>query len=189
MMYEMTHAGYMRAMATIAVIVLLLAPAASASEGGVNEEMDLSGTPISEIQSPSVTSDGEEFEVAIFLDDEASGNGTTVTWVWQVCLNSGVCLQPTPETADYLPDGSWRASMVPVDDHSYVNYRVILNWQDGNETTYPESGFGAKIWSDCWVSGNDSGGSGCGGEGNLPGFTLIFSAAALSVGALMVRRK
>jgi hypothetical protein len=78
--------------------------------------------------------------------------------------------------------------MTPVEDHSYVNYRITLGYADGNSSTYPESGWGGKVWSDCWVAGNTSGGSACDGGGGLPGFTLLATVSVLGMMAIAVRR-
>lgn len=177
---------------------LLVIPLVSASEGGVNKEMDLTDTPIASISTPPVISSGAEFEIAVTLEQAAVDNGTTVSWDWQVCLNSGVCLAPVPVNMTSGDDGfTWTTSMTPVEEQSYINYRISLHWQDGNKTSYPSSGFGGKVWSDCWVAGEDSGGDACpesnddssGFSDGLPGFTLPLVFASLSLMALAVGRK
>ncbi|HJL60149.1 MAG TPA: hypothetical protein QF621_07335, partial [Candidatus Thalassarchaeaceae archaeon] len=87
---------------------------------------------------------------------------------------------------------TWVTSMTPVEDHSYVNYRITLNQEDGNSTTYPESGWGGKVWSDCWVAGDTSGGDGCGDDGGflgLPGFTMLASVTMMGLVAIVIRRR
>ena len=58
---------------------------------------------------------------------------------------------------------NWTSTITPVETHSYINFDIILTYTDGEEETFPEGGFteGGKIWSDCWVSGSDSGGDNC----------------------------
>jgi len=171
----------------LALCALLLVPVVMASEGGVNKDLDIEGTQISAINTPSVSSDGEEFDITVTLDQE--NNVTGVSWTWQVCLNSGVCLAPVPENLASSDGGTtWTTTMTPVEDHSYVNYRIILEYADGNSSTYPETGWGGKVWSDCWVAGEESGGTDCDGSGSLPGFTMLATVSVLGMMAIAVRR-
>jgi hypothetical protein len=175
----------------LALCALLLVPAVMASEGGENKDLDIEGTQISAIDTPSESSDGEQFDITVTLNQE--NNVTSVSWTWQVCLNSGVCLAPVPEDLTSSDEGTtWVTSMTPVEDHSYVNYRITLNQEDGNSTTYPESGWGGKVWSDCWIAGDTSGGDGCGDDGGflgLPGFTLLTSVTMMGLVAIVIRRR
>jgi len=173
----------------LALCALLLFPAVSASEGGVNQDLDIEGTSISAISTPSESSDGVEFDITVTLDQDAANNGTNVSWTWQVCLNSGVCLAPVPEELTSNDGGTtWITTMTPVEDHSYVNYRITLEYADGNSSVYPEAGWGGKVWSDCWVAGNTSGGSACEDGGGLPGFTMLATVSVLGMMAIAVRR-
>ena len=54
----------------IALCAILLLPLASASEGGENKDLDVEGTQISAINTPSVSSDGEEFDITVTLNQE-----------------------------------------------------------------------------------------------------------------------
>ena len=180
----------MRRVLALSLCALLLIPLASAGESGVNKEMDLTGTAITIITTPDTSSDGVDFPITVTLDDEAASNGTTVSWTWQVCINTGVCLTPVPEDLSGSSDGKeWMAKMTPVDDHSYVNYKITLNYDDGNSSTYPTSGFGGKVWSDCWVDGKVTGGDGCPDEGGiLPAIGIAGALLALSLAATIIRR-
>jgi len=172
----------------LSLCALLLIPVAMAGGGGVNKDLDIEGTSISAISTPSVSSDGVEFDITVTLDQDVANNGTNVSWTWQVCLNNGVCLAPVPEDLTSSDGGTtWATTMTPVDDHSYVNYRITLEYTDGNTTTYPESGWGGKVWSDCWVAGEESGGDAC-DSGGLPGFTMLATVSVLGMMAIAVRR-
>jgi hypothetical protein len=175
----------------LALCALLLIPTVLASDGGENKDLDIEGTLISAINTPSVSSDGEEFDITVTLNQE--NNVTGVSWTWQICINSGVCLAPVPENMTSSDGGTtWTTSMTPVDDHSYVNYKITLNYEDGNSTTYPENSWGGKVWSDCWVAGDTSGGDACDTDGGflgLPGFTLLASVAIIGLVAIMIRRR
>ena len=173
----------------LALCALLLFPVVSASEGGVNQDLDIEGTSISAISTPSESSDGVEFDITVTLDQDTANNGTKVSWTWQVCLNSGVCLPPVPENMTSSDGGTtWVTSMTPIEDHSYVNYRISLEYADGNSSVYPEAGWGGKVWSDCWVAGEESGGTDCDGSGGLPGFTMLATVSVLGMMAIAVRR-
>ena len=52
------------------------------------------------------------------------------------------------------------------------------------------TGFGGKIWSDCWVAGEETGGGGCstGDGGVLPAIGLVGVLSALGLGAAVIRR-
>lgn len=173
----------------LVLCALLLVPAVMASEGGVNKDLDIEGTSISAISTPTASSSGVEFDITVTLDQDAANNGTNVSWTWQVCLNSGVCLAPVPEDLASSDGGTtWVTTMTPVEDHSYVNYRITLEYADGNSSVYPESGWGGKVWSDCWVEGDTSGGLACDDSGGLPGFTILATVSALGMMAIAARR-
>ena len=103
------------------------------------------------------------------LSSEAAENGTTVEWTVQQCINSGVC-NPPEKISMNGSDANWTSTITPVDTHSYVNYDIVLTYADGEDEKFPESGFsnGGKVWSDCWVSGEDNGGNNCPAVAVLP---------------------
>ena len=153
----------MRRVLTLMLAVSLCLPLAMAGEdAGINHTIDVEGTPIDSIVVPEVSTDGVEFTINLVLSSEAAENGTTVEWTVQQCINSGVC-NPPEKIAMNGSGENWTSSITPVETHSYVNYDVVLTYSDGEDETFPEGGFaqGGKIWSDCWVSGEESGGDGC----------------------------
>ena len=90
-------------------------------------------------------------------------------------------------------EGKWSGTVSPIDDHSYVNYDIILQYTDGQAETFPESGFGSggKVWSDCWVSGADSGGDECPGDNGflgLPAPSLLITTLVGFSAALLAKR-
>ncbi len=185
-------AGYtMRRVLAFALCALLLLPLASASEAGINKVIDLSGTPIATIDTPSISHDGDVFGITITLTEEAASLGTSVAWTWVGCINTGICVTPVSESLCGSNGGrQWACVMTPVDEHSYVNYKVTLSFANGNSSNYPETGFGGKIWSDCWVAGEETGGGGCstGDGGVLPAIGLVGVLSALGLGAAVIRR-
>ena len=161
------------------VLMLCLPYAAGADNPGVNRTIEIDETPINSIVVPNVSTDGFEFTINITLSSEAADNGTSVEWTVQQCINSGVC--NPPERISMEGSGAnWTSTITPVDTHSYVNYDIVLNYADGEDEKFPEDGFanGGKVWSDCWVSGEDNGGNNC------PDITVL-PAEGLPAPALM----
>jgi len=112
-------------------------------------------------------------------------------WITQICINSGVCYPP--ETSDMgSEDGMTYSATVDVNDTAtYINWKFVMHSEDGSESTIPETGFGWKVWSDCWWDNMTWGGpsADCQEEdGNLPGFAAPAAAAAIAMAALMARR-
>ena len=175
----------------LVLAVVLLLPLATA-ESGVNESVDTEGTAIVSVDTAGVAPSNDEFGITVVLDDEAASNGTSVQWVTQICINTGVCYPP--ETSDLTADSggkSWIGSVLMLDDSSYVNWRVELVWPDGDIQKVPDSGFGWKVWSDCWWDNGTWGGTSTHcqeEEGGLPGFAAPAAAAAIAMAALMARR-
>ena len=153
----------MRRLLALTLALSLCLPFAMAGEdAGINHTIDVEGTPIDSIVAPEVSTDGIEFTINLVLSGEAAENGTTVEWTVQQCINSGVC-NPPEKIAMNGSGENWTSSITPVETHSYVNYDIVLTYSDGEDETFPEGGFaeGGKVWSDCWVAGEDSGGNNC----------------------------
>ena len=153
----------MRRLLVLTLALSLCLPfAAAADNAGINSTIDIEGTPIDSIGVPNVSTDGVGFTINLDLSSEATENGTTVEWTVQQCLNSGVC--NPPERILMNESGEiWSSTITPVETHSYINYDIVLTYTDGEDEKFPEGGFaeGGKVWSDCWVSGEDSGGNNC----------------------------
>jgi len=155
----------MRRLLTLTLALSLCLPFAVAGEdAGINRTIDIEGTPIDSIQVPDVSTDGVNFTIWVGLSNESSENVTSVEWTVQQCINSGVCNPPEKISMNLVEDrGKWTSTITPVDTHSYINFDIILTYANGEDETFPEEGFveGGKVWSDCWVSGADSGGNNC----------------------------
>ena len=156
----------MRRLLTLAIALSLCLPFAIAGEGaGVNRTIDVEGTPIEAIVVPDISTDGVNFTISLTLVDEAAENGTTVEWTVQQCINTGVCNPPEKMSMENATNSTkdWFGWITPVDTHSYINYDIVLTYANGEDEKFPEGGFsqGGKVWSDCWVSGEESGGNNC----------------------------
>ena len=176
-------------------IVAILAFNVAASEGGVNEETSINGTDIESIDYYHVAQAGEEFSITVNLTEEAGNNVTEVSWITQVCINSGICYPPETHTLESENGDLWIGEIIPEDTATYINWRFEVLRGDENTTKVPENGFGWKIWSDCWYDGNNWGGndSSCwpnddSDEERLPGFIATLTLAAIATAGLMTRR-
>ena len=181
----------MRALVVLSVLVLLMVPVWA--EGGTNESTALDGTSLVSVETVDTAAANQDFSITVELDADAASNGTQVGWTTQICINSGVCY--APETAALSPDSDgrlWTGSIVMDDESSYVNWRIELEWPDGNTSSVPETGFGWKVWSDCWWDNGTWGGSTTDcqeeDEDGLPGFAAPAAVVAIAMAALMARR-
>jgi len=156
------HRMMRRLLVLIMTLSLCLPHVMAAEDAGVNHTIEVEGTPIDSIVTPEVSTDGIEFTISLVLSSAAAGNGTTVEWTVQQCINSGVCNPPEKITMNGSGE-NWTSTITPVETHSYINYDVVLTYSGGEEEKFPEGGFaeGGKVWSDCWVSGEDNGGNNC----------------------------
>ena len=171
------------------LVLLLLMPALTVvAEGGVNEQTSLEGTPISSVDSHSEASAGEPFDISVTITQEASENITSVDWITQICINSGVSYPPEAQALTSDDGLLWTGQVIPVQTVTYVNWKFVLHHEDESETTIPESGFGWKVWSDCWWDNGSWGGvsTSCQeDEEGLHGRAVPLAALSLVMAALM----
>ena len=183
---------YVRTVFLSLVFLVSIASPAVASQGGVNEEASIEDTGVESVSHPDFASAGEIFEVSVRLNEESASNVTSVTWVTQVCVNSGICYPPeTHSMTD--EDDAWDGSIVPEETVTYVNWKIEIEWEDGNTTSIPENGFGWRVWSDCWYDNGTWGGATteCQSDDSsfIPGFATPLAIASLSLATLMIRRE
>ena len=184
----------MRRVLVLMVTLSLCCPFAAAADAGVNRTIDVEGTPIDSIGAPQISTDGVDFTIEVDLSSEAAENGTTVEWTVQQCINSGVC--NPPERISMNGSGEiWSGTITPVDTHSYINYDIVLTYADEEEEKFPEEGFaeGGKVWSDCWVSGEESGGNNCPDVAVLPADPLpapaMFATILVGLSAALLAKR
>ena len=182
----------MRSMLAV-VLVALLALSAVGGQGGQNESSALEGTGIASIQHDQVlkATTGEDFPMSLTLED--GSNVTSVHWVTQVCINTGICYPPETSEMQSSGDGLvFTAGHGALPDSSYINWKFVLLSEDGSESHVPEDGFGWKVWSDCWNDNGTWGGSSTEcqeeGGGSLPVFVAPLAIASIAMAALMSRR-
>ena len=173
-------------------LLVSMASLAVASQGGVNEEASIEGTGIESVSYPDFASGGEIFEVSVRLNEESASNVTSVRWVTQVCVNSGICYPPETHSMT-TESGVWQGAIVPEETVTYVNWKIEIEWDDGNSTNIPENGFGWKVWSDCWFDNGTWGGDSteCQSDDSsfTPGFATPLAIASISLATLIIRRE
>ena len=184
---------YVRTVVLSLVLLVSMGPVAIASQGGVNEESSVEGTGVEIVLHPSESSAGKVFEVTVGLNEESADNVTAVSWVTQVCINSGVCYPPETHSMIEYSSNEWRGTIVPDDTVTYVNWKIEIQWEDGNTTKVPETGFGWKVWSDCWYDNNTWGGASTECQEDdasfIPGFATPLAITSISMAALMIWRE
>ena len=184
----------MRRMQALLLVCLVTFPV-SASQGGVNESISLEGTSIKALHYDEVmrTSNGTsgyaDYSVILLMDDDS--NISNIRWITQVCINSGICYPPHERHMDRGDDGSFGGKLDTEPGYSYINWKFIIEMENGSESHVPDVGFGWRVWSDCWFDNGTWGGSEthCQEEDNaLPGFTVSMVMASMAMAALMARR-
>jgi len=143
------------------LVLLLILPIVVGEDGGVNYEADLTDTPIESLSYPeSFTALGEEGGyMDIELEIRIGENISSIRWVTQVCVNSGVCYPPVYN--DMIDqNGTWSADVEIESDASYINWRFdIEHTNNSTSERVPPLGWGWKIWSTCWFDGSSWGGN------------------------------
>ena len=171
-------------------LALLNTVSAADTEGGVNIEPDIDETIFSEISHTETTTDLDEWEITLTLNDEAFNNNTSFTLTTQICVNEGYCLPPEIATLASDDDKIFTSSVTTIDDHTYVNWKVKATYADDDNTTekFPSTLY-YKTWSDCWFNDNEWGGDNCPGDeeddGFLPSIGIVFAASAVLLAAII----
>ena len=151
----------------ILIAISIVPSLAIASESGENQHIELENTPISSILHEDTSFDGVNFDITLKLVDDAAKNGTNVEIWTQICINSGICYDPVwhcevidenrckKQLIKSEDNSTWIASVLPDETHTYVNYKVKVIYSDDSSKLFSSG----KVWSNCWVYGEDSGGN------------------------------
>ena len=179
----------MRRLVAVLLVSMLALSFSAAGESGVNESTVFDGTGIASSQYADVIHENGQFDMSLTLEEGT--NVTSMQWITQICINSGVCYPP--ETNDMgSEDGLTYSATVDVNDTAtYIIWKFVRHSEDGSEAAVPDTGFGWKVWSDCWWDNMTWGGSStdCQEEDEgLPGFAAPIAAGAIAMAALMARR-
>ena len=182
----------MRQLLVLLTVAMLAFSVSGAGEGGVNESISTEGTGIASLSYADMVRENTDFEISVTLDE--GNNITKIEWITQVCINTGICWPPQKTELVDSGDGLTFTGSVLIDDYAtYANWRFDITRSDDSTETVPESGFGWKVWSDCWVDNGTLGGPSTDchendDDGFLPGFAAPIAAAGLAMAALMARR-
>ena len=196
------HSGIIVArLITLLCLLMLIGtfiPSVAAVKGGEDIEVDVNNSPMMWIEHSTNLPDLSNWEITVKLNSNASDNGTTVKILRQMCTNEGVCFAPEfVDVSSSHENSSWASSWQTIDDHAYVNWKVTLNYTDGEEETWPKSGEYAKAWSACWydIENDIWGGEGCEDDSNdddssfLPSIGFLATMAMMALAARKVRSK
>ena len=90
-------------------------------------------------------------------------------------------------------DGSFGSHLDTEPGYSYINWKFIIEMEDGSESQVPDVGFGWKVWSDCWYENGTWGGDSTkcqpDDSSSIPGFEATLAIASISLATLMIRRE
>ena len=186
-------ASNMRQLLVLLTVAMLALSVSGAGESGVNQTTSTEGTGIDSLSYADIVRENTEFEITVTLDSDH--DITKIEWVTQVCINTGICWPPQTQELVDTGDGQTFTGSITVDGYAtYANWRFDITRSDDSSESVPESGFGWKVWSDCWYDNETWGGpsTDCQGEEGagslLPGFAAPAAAAAIGMAALMARR-
>ena len=157
----------MRARISLIIISIIISATtvAAVSDGGVNKSVDdLAETGINSVNSPSIFSQEEDFVISVNLNESSDAVKIYVTT--QICVNSGLCYPPEQIEMETEDNVTWTSTVSPMADQTYVNWNLVLENASENQTKIPETGFGWKVWSDCWNDGDGWGGEAYEGGGS-----------------------
>ena len=91
--------------------------------------------------------------------------------------------------------GIWTAQVDPIDDQTYVNWYFDLI-EGENSTRIPDTGWGWKVWSDCWFDSEKWGGENynedgavCGEIENTPALGIIGITMSILIAAAVIHRR
>lgn len=180
----------------IFLVTTLLSPMAIATSvpSGVDQNPDESEVPFTVVERTAPSVDGKEWTIEVRMNNDESSNNTVFTITTQVCTNDGVC--DPPVSPEMVVDGqNYATSIIPKSDHTYVNWRVGAQYENGDKENFPQGDW-YKTWSSCWFNDNqwggvDTTGDGCdigGGGDTLPGFVLPTMLASMVMAVAYYRR-
>jgi len=106
-----------------------------------------------------------DFEMYVWVENNS--NVSSIEWITQVCINTGVCFAPETNEMelDELAEGvnmdnpRYHFNIDIDDTASYINWKFVLHHENGSQTDVPSEGFGWKVWSNCWWDNGTWGGS------------------------------
>ena len=188
--------GIMKSKIAILCSLILLVSSnvtAADAEGGVNIEPNVEDTIFSSITHTETTTDLQTWDITMTLSQEALANNTTFELITQICNNEGVCLAPQGAEITTEDNETFTSSVMTIEDHSYVNWRITATYPSDNDTQekFPSTGF-YKTWSDCYYHQGEWGGDNCpdandGESSDEVPFVSFYAAIACLIAAAFIR--
>lgn len=169
------------------MVLLMSSIPVSAGEPGANLDPTIEGTPVDSIVHDNISFDFKEWSFSVALTEDAIANNTTLNVSTQICVNSGFCHPPTSMELEESENGTYAGTVTPMEDHTYVNWRIILTYENDSSEKIPDKGW-SKTWSDCWLDTYSEpplwGGEGCPDEREdedktIPSIGILGTAATL----------
>ncbi len=124
-------------------------------------------------------------------------NITNITLETQICVYDPIVCHAPKFLEMTRENNSWSGEITTLEKHSYVNWRLNIVYEDGNESLIPERSNGyAKVWSKCWeimedqkvINNFESCGMNINNNEEIAGFSLIIGVTSL-LSAVIVSRK
>ena len=138
------------------VLGLLFVALPAAAEPEEPEEPDTQDLPVTVVTYDAPSVDAVPWTLSLALDDEAAANGTMVSFKEQICINEGICYQPTAHAMESSDAGrAWVGSVTPPENHTYVRWQIVLEYVADEVAEHSDW---AKTYSDCyldWEVGGD----------------------------------
>ena len=125
----------MRRLVALLLVSMLSLSVSAAGQGGVNDSTSLEGTGIAAAQYDDMAYGGTDYSMSINLDE--GSDVTSVVWITQICINSGVCFAPEYNEMS-SSDGIFYESQVDVDrTATYINWKFVLTHEDESTSDVP----------------------------------------------------
>ncbi|HJM54675.1 MAG TPA: hypothetical protein QGI72_00345 [Poseidonia sp.] len=179
-------------------LLLSCIPQATAAEGEAGQDANPTGeVPFVVDERTTPSQDGTVWKLTISTDGDASQNGTTLSIITQICLNSGVCDPPVYHDVT-AEGGTYALSLTPPSDHTYVNWRVEATYADDSTEDFPDGDW-YKTWSTCFYDDGAYGGIHAEGDvcnvpaaakkGFLPFLGIMLIATTIGIAMVAHNRK
>jgi len=181
------------------IAILFLTNLASVyAENGKDVTPNLENTPIENIIFTTPSVDLSEWKIDVLIS-ENSENISKLELETQICIfDPIVCHSPIFTNMDN-ENNNWSASIITLEKHSYVNWRIHIIYENESEILVPERSDGyAKVWSTCWeimddqeiINNFDEGncGEGSPDEKGIGGFYAITTILSLIMAVSLMRR-
>jgi hypothetical protein len=182
------------------IVLLLMISSLSitniSAKNGENIIPNLDQYPLENLTFTTPSLDNSKWELSIDTIDTEQ-NISNLVLETQICVYDPIVCHAPQFLEMNKTNNSWTGEITTLEKHSYVNWRIKIIYENGNESLIPERKDGyAKVWSLCWEIMEDkeikNNFESCGKEVNevngLPGFTTIITVISLFL-AIFINKK